>query len=185
VITSPAHPDARYISNENHFFGPIQAPGGVTDSDELFRQLVLDHRQRLYRFVVKRIGWATDAEDLTQQAFVEAAQSYSTFRGASELSTWLYPAGSPGRIQMAAVFSNACVQITLTDQAPAFDPIRFPDPDTTLSIEDRQIGGLGLLFVKRMADSVAYRRVHGTDLPASNELTFTKRIAPTGAGADA
>lgn len=60
------------------------------DADALFRQLIDDHQQRLYRFVVKHIGWGSDAEDLTQQAFVEAAQGYATFRGASELSTWLY-----------------------------------------------------------------------------------------------
>lgn len=58
--------------------------------EALFRQLVHDHQHRLYRFVVKHIGWGTDAEDLTQQAFVEAAQSYASFKGASELSTWLY-----------------------------------------------------------------------------------------------
>jgi RNA polymerase sigma factor (sigma-70 family) len=60
------------------------------DAEALFRQLIDDHQQRLYRFVVKHIGWGSDAEDLTQQAFVEAAQGYATFRGASELSTWLY-----------------------------------------------------------------------------------------------
>jgi hypothetical protein len=66
--------------------------------EALFRQLVVEHRHRLYRFVVKHIGWSTDAEDLTQQAFVQAAQSYETFKGESELSTWLYErrAGSPG-----------------------------------------------------------------------------------------
>lgn len=63
----------------------------LSDADEaLFRRLVQSHRQRLYRFVVKHIGWGTDAEDITQQAFVEAANSYSTFKGESELSTWLY-----------------------------------------------------------------------------------------------
>jgi len=63
----------------------------LSESDEvLFRQLVQVHHQRLYRFVVKHIGWSTDAEDLTQQAFVEAAQSFATFKGQSELSTWLY-----------------------------------------------------------------------------------------------
>ena len=45
--------------------------------EALFRQLVQKHQQRLYRFIVKHIGWGTDAEDLTQQAFVEAAQCYS------------------------------------------------------------------------------------------------------------
>lgn len=72
----------------------IGAPSSDTAprvADEgLFRQLVADHQHRLYRFIVKHIGWGTDAEDLTQQAFVEAAHSYATFRGASELSTWLY-----------------------------------------------------------------------------------------------
>lgn len=63
----------------------------LNEADEaLFKQLVRVHHQRLYRFVVKHIGWSTDAEDLTQQAFVEAAQSYASFKGESELSTWLY-----------------------------------------------------------------------------------------------
>ena len=60
------------------------------DDEALFRQLVRSHQSRLYRFIVKHIGWGSDAEDLTQQAFVEAARSYATFKGASELSTWLY-----------------------------------------------------------------------------------------------
>ena len=65
------------------------SPGNV-NSEALFRQLVHTHQKRLYRFVVKHIGWGSDAEDLTQQAFVEAAAAYATFRGSSELSTWLY-----------------------------------------------------------------------------------------------
>lgn len=58
--------------------------------DALFRQLVHTHQKRLYRFVVKHIGWGSEAEDITQQAFVEAAAAYGSFRGGSELSTWLY-----------------------------------------------------------------------------------------------
>lgn len=58
--------------------------------EALFKQLVRVHHQRLYRFIVKHIGWSTDAEDLTQQAFVEAAHSFTSFKGQSELSTWLY-----------------------------------------------------------------------------------------------
>jgi RNA polymerase sigma factor (sigma-70 family) len=61
-----------------------------TQDEALFKQLVRAHQNRLYRFVVKHVGWGSDAEDLTQQAFVEAAQSFTTFKGASELSTWLY-----------------------------------------------------------------------------------------------
>ena len=70
---------------------PLQSTSQLSPDDEaLFRQLVRSHQGRLYRFIVKHIGWGSDAEDLTQQAFVEAARSYATFKGASELSTWLY-----------------------------------------------------------------------------------------------
>lgn len=62
----------------------------AADKEMLFRQLVQQHQTRLYRFIVKNIGYGSDAEELTQQAFVEAAKAYQTFRGASEFSTWLY-----------------------------------------------------------------------------------------------
>lgn len=73
----------------------IAAQGGcaeaILDSDSrLFRDLVQEHNERLRRFIVKHIGDISEAEDLAQQAFVEAARSYQTFRGESQLSTWLY-----------------------------------------------------------------------------------------------
>jgi RNA polymerase sigma-70 factor (ECF subfamily) len=65
----------------------LAAPANV---EVLFRDLFDEHRDRLYRFVLRHIGHATDAEDLAQQAFVEAARTYAQFRGESQLSTWLY-----------------------------------------------------------------------------------------------
>ena len=63
---------------------------GHSGKDLLFHQLVQDHRKRLHRFIIKHIGNTSDAEDLTQQAFLEAARAYETYRGESALSTWLY-----------------------------------------------------------------------------------------------
>ena len=65
-------------------------PTGAVSMDMLFKGLVHQHQKRLYRFVLNKIGHSSDAEDLTQQAFVEAAKAYESFRGNSELSTWLY-----------------------------------------------------------------------------------------------
>ena len=56
----------------------------------LFHELVQEHSGRLHRFIIKHIGNTSEAEDLAQQAFLEAARSYQTFRGESQLSTWLY-----------------------------------------------------------------------------------------------
>ena len=55
-----------------------------------FRDLVVKHQKALEAFILRRIGNQSDAEELTQQAFVAAAASMSTFRGESALSTWLY-----------------------------------------------------------------------------------------------
>lgn len=69
--------------------GPLSVHETV-ERDALFRSLVEAHGTRLHRFIIKNIGNTTDAEDLAQQAFLEAVRSYETFRGQSELSTWLY-----------------------------------------------------------------------------------------------
>ena len=59
-------------------------------NDRLFRDLVAQHGERLHAFVLRHIGHQDDAEDIAQQAFVEAAASMARFRGESQLSTWLY-----------------------------------------------------------------------------------------------
>lgn len=77
---------------------PSDIPDRVSDSpsvawvsdDRLLRDLVREHSARLQRFIIKHIGNTSEAEDLAQQAFVEAAKSYQSFRGESQLSTWLY-----------------------------------------------------------------------------------------------
>lgn len=55
-----------------------------------WRSLVAAHRSRLQHFIQRHIGHADDAEDLAQQAFIEALNSYAGFRREAELSTWLY-----------------------------------------------------------------------------------------------
>ena len=60
------------------------------DEEFLLRDLVREHSTRLRRFIIKHIGNTSEADDLAQQAFVEAARSYQAFRGESQLSTWLY-----------------------------------------------------------------------------------------------
>lgn len=70
---------------------PPSSNKASTDStDILFKELVQQHASRLQRFIILHIGNVSDAEDLAQQAFMEAARSYQTFRGESQLSTWLY-----------------------------------------------------------------------------------------------
>ena len=73
-----------------HSVEPARGLDDDVDQEQLFRDLVSRHQRRLYNFVLKNIGNPSDAEEIAQQAFVEAAASLRTFRGESELSSWLY-----------------------------------------------------------------------------------------------
>jgi len=70
--------------------GSGACPAWSADEEFLLRDLVREHSTRLRRFIIKHIGNTSEADDLAQQAFVEAARSYQAFRGDSQLSTWLY-----------------------------------------------------------------------------------------------
>jgi anti-sigma regulatory factor (Ser/Thr protein kinase) len=44
----------------------------------------------------------------------------------------------------------------IVDTGPAFDPRSTPDPDVSASLADRPVGGLGLLLVRKLADTLDY-----------------------------
>jgi len=84
--TSPQSIEASFDSDAL----PTMDEQSLVERDALFQSLVHAHGARLQRFIVKNIGNASDAQDLAQQAFLEAVRSYTSFKGESELSTWLY-----------------------------------------------------------------------------------------------
>lgn len=57
---------------------------------EAFGELVLRHQNRLYTTLVHVTGSATEAEDVVQDAFVQAFLKLSTFQKTSAFYTWLY-----------------------------------------------------------------------------------------------
>lgn len=61
--------------------------------------------------------------------------------------------------------------VEIEDDAQAFNPLDKSDPNLSLELEDRPIGGLGIYLVKQMMDSVEYRRVRDHNL-----LILRKRI---------
>ena len=59
-------------------------------------------------------------------------------------------------IQVETDRENNQVSITFIDAGKPFDPLAKPDPDVTLSSEERNIGGLGIYMVKKSMDEVSY-----------------------------
>src|SRR6266508_705180 len=63
-----------------------------------------------------------------------------------------------GEVTVEAELGTDRVSVTLTDDGRPFDPFGVAAPDTTLPVEERQIGGFGIHLVRRLMDEVSYQR---------------------------
>ena len=78
-----------------------------------------------------------------------------------------------GDMTLGIGFDTESREITfrMADKGTPFDPLKKPDPDITLSAEDREIGGLGIFITKKTMDTVTYAYENG-----ENVLTMIKKI---------
>lgn len=84
---------------------------------------------------------------------------------------YAYPAGTVGDVEIDAMTEGETIKFILMDSGTPFDPTKKPEIDTTLSAEERSIGGLGIHLVRQIMDSVNYEYKDG-----KNVLTLKKII---------
>lgn len=60
--------------------------------------------------------------------------------------------------------TSSSIEITFIDSGVAYNPLEKQDPDTTLSAEERQIGGLGIFIVKKTMDEMKYKYEDGKNI---------------------
>ena len=76
-----------------------------------------------------------------------------------------------GTIELTMGREDGQVVARVADTAAPFDPLLVPAPDTTLPMDKRKIGGLGIALVRALTDEVSYDRRNGR-----NHLTLTWRL---------
>ena len=69
-----------------------------------------------------------------------------------------YPNTPTRGIEILLEISNQRLSVTVIDDGIPFDPLDQKPPRTDESVEDRQIGGLGVHLVRSLADDASYRR---------------------------
>jgi serine/threonine-protein kinase RsbW len=77
----------------------------------------------------------------------------------------------PRRIEATVSQETDYVVIELTDNAIPFNPLMSGPPVLTLDLEERPIGGLGVYFVKQIADEIHYEETE-----TGNRLILRKRL---------
>jgi RNA polymerase sigma factor (sigma-70 family) len=61
-----------------------------SENEQAFKDFITQHQQRVYNTALNLLQNAEDAEEITQDVFVEAWNKAHTFKGEAQVSTWLY-----------------------------------------------------------------------------------------------
>ena len=69
------------------------------------------------------------------------------------------------------VFVDDRITVEFEDKGVPYNPLEKTDPDTSLSTEEREPGGLGIFMAKKLVTGMDYERSNG-----HNILTLTKRF---------
>lgn len=84
---------------------------------------------------------------------------------------YAYPNGVKGEVNIEAKSDKKNLVFVISDSGIPFDPTQKEEVDTTLSAEERSIGGLGIHLVRNIMDKVCYERTEGR-----NVLSLVKKI---------
>jgi sigma-B regulation protein RsbU (phosphoserine phosphatase) len=85
--------------------------------------------------------------------------------------SYAYPAGTKGDVDIDAEADDEQLKFVISDSGTPFDPTQKGEVDTTLSAEERGIGGLGIHLIRQIMDTINYERVDG-----KNVLTLCKKL---------
>jgi anti-sigma regulatory factor (Ser/Thr protein kinase) len=79
------------------------------------------------------------------------------------ICSYSYPGGA-GEADVSCASEEEALVLEIADSGSPFDVLSLPDPDTTLDVMEREIGGLGVYFIRKLTDDVSYRRENGRNI---------------------
>jgi len=83
-----------------------------------------------------------------------------------------YQGDDAGEVRVCCYSEGQDFVIEVVDQGQVFDPKAVPEPDLNSRLEDRDVGGLGLYFMRKLMDSVSFATPEG----GGNQVVMRKHI---------
>lgn len=116
---------------------------------------------RLEARVANLAAASTLVGDCADRAGLDARMRFAVLLSLEEafvnVCRYAYPGGS-GDVEVTCEHRTGVFVLELADTGAAFDPRSVPLPDTSADLDKRQMGGLGIHFIRSLADGVTYRR---------------------------
>ena len=91
---------------------------------------------------------------------------------ATNVIMYAYPEGEKGAAELTLEVVKGQICATISDTGVPFNPLEQKEPDLDVSLEERQIGGLGIHLIKEIMDEVRYAHEEGR-----NVLKMRKKLA--------
>ena len=159
--------------------------GDAEQSDDLTMMAIQYTKQQRNEKFHKRIVLPNDIQEVPRlSAFVDEVCEAMGFSPAVTMQMnlaieeavvnvmkYAYPSGTHGDVTIEALANDVRLKFTIIDSGTPFDPTVKEDADTTLSVEERPIGGLGIYLVRQIMDSINYERIDNL-----NVLTLRKKL---------
>ena len=162
----------------------VKHAGGAEQSDDLTMLSIKYLHQQDTEAKTKRLTLKNEVEELNKlPEFVEtvceeagvdmgliASLNLALEEAVTNVVLYAYQNGE-GFVDIDAIYNDKRLKFIITDSGVAFDPTKKEAADTTLGVEERSIGGLGIHLVRQIMDSVNYERIDG-----KNVLTLQKNL---------
>ena len=140
-----------------HYLGP--APEEGRDVKELTVEAKVETIERVTDFVNAELE-AMDCPMKTQMQIDVAIDEIL-----ANVASYAYGTGSGTvTVRMIVQPEPRAVILRFIDDGMPFDPLEKEEPDTTLSVEERPIGGLGIFLVRKTMDEVGYEYRDGKNI---------------------
>ena len=111
------------------------------------------------------------AEEMASLGVVWQAIHLVTEELVVNVASYAYPDGADDYLDVDIIRDEERITLRFRDGGMPFNPLEREAPDTTLPIEERPIGGLGIYLVRQFMDSVEYEYTNG-----ENILTVMKKV---------
>ena len=153
--------------------------GDAPQSDDL-TMLFIHYLNRVHNLVLKNNvqelsrleGFMENvAEGCNMDAALATNINLALEEAVTNVVMYAYPEGTEGEVDIEAAVTADGLRFVISDDGVPFDPTTAPEADITLGVEERPIGGLGIFLVRKIMDSVEYRRENGR-----NRLIMTKNL---------
>ena len=98
----------------------------------------------------------------------------------SNIIRYAYPEAKAGQTETRLELKDGRLRISLIDDGLPFDPLSAEQPDVNASLEEREIGGLGIFLVRELMDEVSYQRQGDRNVLTLSVGLASPHISPGG-----